>query len=134
MRIIQLDSVFERIFWTFRSWLWGYPVPLDLDRWELSNPRDTGLTAKEVRAAQHSWKFLEPFFTSRGYTLYRNKPPVLISLLPAPTPSPPGPKVDVEPSHPFARRVYKNDIEAEFPFMVNAMSRVLVGVVLTFAP
>ena len=119
MRIIQLDSIFERTLWTFRSWLWGYPISLDLRQWELSDPNNTDAMGREMRTAFRSWKFLEPFFASRGYALYRNRPTALGSLVPAPAPS--GPNAHIEPSHPFAHRVYKDDIEAEFAFMVNVV-------------
>lgn len=117
MRFIQLDSIGERILWTFRAWRWGYPVPLDLTQWQLTNPDDVELYGKEVRAIQHAWKFLEPFFASCGYTLYQNRPPAIFTLLPAP--APPGAKAHTEPSYPFARCLFKEDREAEFGFMVN---------------
>ena len=117
MRIIQLDSIGQRIFWTFRAWLWGYPVPIDLSRWQLTNPDDVELYGKEVRTIQHAWKFLEPFFSSHGYTLYHTQPPAIFTLLP--TPIPPSGKTVTESSYPFARCLFKDDREAEFGFMVN---------------
>ena len=75
MRIIQLHSVFESMFWTIRSWYWDYPVPFDLNQWELTNPEDGKLYAKEAFAIQRAWKFLEPFFASRGYILYPTQIP-----------------------------------------------------------
>jgi len=114
MRVIRLDSISERIFWTIRAWLWGYPVPVDLEKWNLTDSDDMDVYGKEVRTIQHAWKFLEPFFASRGYTLYQNQEPDIFTLLPSPNPLPS--KAHLEPSYPFARRMYKEDKEAQFGF------------------
>lgn len=117
MRIIQLESIRERIIWTFRSWLWSYPVPLDLNRWRLSNPEDTELYGREARAIIRTWKFLGPFFASRGYTLYQSRPPRTFDLLPAPATKLAKPRVT--PEFPYARRAYERDKEMMFPFIVR---------------
>jgi hypothetical protein len=99
-------------------------VPLDINRWELTDPGDVELYGKEARAIQRAWKFLEPFFASRGYTLYQSQPSAIFTLLPAP--SPPGPKAHTEPSYPFARRVFKEDKEIEFYFMVSIILHIFI--------
>jgi hypothetical protein len=114
MRIIRFDSIWESIFWTLRAWYWRYPVPLDIDQWRLTNPRDVALYRREALAIQRAWKFLGPFFASCGYTLYRNEPPALFTLLP-----PLAPAAAINPSHPFAHRAFKEDIEIEFYFVVR---------------
>lgn len=117
MRIIKLESLHERIIWTFRSWLWNYPVPLDPDQWQISDPLDMELYGREARAIQRTWKFLEPFFASRGYTLYQSYPPRLFDLLPAPATKPSKPRAT--PEFPYARRAYERDEEMMFPFIVR---------------
>jgi hypothetical protein len=114
MRIIRFDSIGESIFWTLRSWYWRYPVPLDINQWRLTDAHDVPLYRSEALAIQRAWKFLGPFFASRGYTLYQNEPPALFTLLP-----PPAPPGAINPSHPFARRAFKEDTEIEFYFMVS---------------
>ncbi|RDB30827.1 hypothetical protein Hypma_005798 [Hypsizygus marmoreus] len=113
VRIIRLDSFYERLLWTFRSWRAGYPVPLDLDQWSLTDPANGDLYFKESRVALRAWKFLEPFFAARGYILYHNQPGAGVFCL---LPNPAGPKGHPSPSYPYASRVYKDDAEVEFSF------------------
>ncbi|KAF9457535.1 hypothetical protein BDZ94DRAFT_1272858 [Collybia nuda] len=114
-RVVQLQTLRERIIWTVRSWLWDYPVPLDTSRWQLSDPENTELYGREARTIIHAWKFLRPFFASHGYTLYRSQPPKIFDLLPAPVAKPTESHVDFK--FPYARRIYEHDEEIMFPFV-----------------
>ncbi|KAF8529090.1 other/AgaK1 protein kinase [Hysterangium stoloniferum] len=113
VRIIQLDSLTERVFWTIRSWRSGYPVPLDLKRWTVTDMADGERYVKEGKAALAAWKFLEPFFISRGYYPYQYRERTWICLHPNPT----GPRRHPSPSYPYARRAYDTDEEVEFGFV-----------------
>lgn len=117
MRVIKLESSRERIIWTFRSWLQNYPVPLDIGQWQHSDPENVELYAREALVIQRAWKFLEPFFASRGYTLYQSYPPKLYDLLPAPATRLAKPRI--VPEFPYARRAYEHDEEMMFPFIVR---------------
>ena len=116
IRIIQLSQVRERLLWTYRSWQLDYPVPLDLEKWTLSDLADTELYRKEAFYILRAWKFLGPFFASRGYTLYRADPICHFSLYPDPH----GPSRAQTSEHPYARSLYTDDEEAEFYFMVTS--------------
>lgn len=98
----HLDSIGERIRWSFRSWCWGYPVSNPrsriLNQWQLTDPDDVELYGKEVRTIQHAWKFLEPFFTSRGYACMK---PTTCHIYSPAAPVPHGTRAPVEPSYPF---------------------------------
>ncbi|KAF9457533.1 hypothetical protein BDZ94DRAFT_1272850 [Collybia nuda] len=114
LRIVRLDSIRERVIWTFWTWLWDYPVPLDINQWQLSNPEDTELYGKEARTILRTWKFLGPFFASRGYTLYQSQPSRIFDLLPAPVTK--SAKIRADPKFPYARRAYIHDDEMLFGF------------------
>lgn len=117
MRAIQLEFLRERVIWIFRSWLRNYPVPQDVTQWQVSDPENIELYGKEARAIQSAWKFLEPFFASRGYALYRSQPTRIFDLLPTPATKFAKPRVD--PTFPYARRAYESDEEMLFNFEVG---------------
>ncbi|TFK31819.1 hypothetical protein BDQ12DRAFT_639562 [Crucibulum laeve] len=112
VRIIQLESLRERIVWTFRSWRANYPVPLDMDRWKIVETEDGDEEFwEDVRVKIRTWEFLAPFFASRGYLLYQSDPSNISSVYPAPTTDT---RPHFESKFPYARRVYTEDRENEF--------------------
>lgn len=111
VRIIKLNGFLESVIWTVRSWRAGYPVPSNSDRWQSDNKDDH---FKDIFAALRAWKFLGPFFASRGYAIYHSDPKSVFSLYP-----PAVPKAHKSPSYPYARRGYKEDSEIPFSFFVR---------------
>ncbi|RDB26629.1 hypothetical protein Hypma_005525 [Hypsizygus marmoreus] len=113
MRVVRLDSFIDSIRWTFREWHAGFPVPTDLDGWtDLDSDEDY---SRRLLEAYHAWRFLGPFFASRGYMPYVSRPEhTLLDLFPAPSQQ--DSKDTTEPMFPFARRGYTSDDDARFDF------------------
>lgn len=59
LRVIQLESLRERVIWTFQSWRWDHSVPVDIDKWHLTDPENAELYGKDAREpgtfSFHSW-------------------------------------------------------------------------------
>ena len=91
------NNYLETLIWTFRSWRLNQPVSQDLLEW--AHPEDDDDDDEYMRRALRAmgaWKFLSPFFASRGYTLYTRG--IATILTPPPTPPP-----AVAQDYPFAR-------------------------------
>ncbi|KAG6829196.1 hypothetical protein H0H92_005397 [Tricholoma furcatifolium] len=98
-KVVELDSLNDTIFWTYRSWAAGYPVPsYAWDEWQYGDPLDGENASRLFGVISRAWDFLCPFFASRGYVLYKATSSRRTVTLPDPD-GPPHPA----PSHPFAR-------------------------------
>ncbi|TFK33525.1 hypothetical protein BDQ12DRAFT_715773 [Crucibulum laeve] len=115
VRIIQLESLRERIIWTFHSWRANYPVPLDIDQWQLNTAKEyQNELWKQVPDLKRPWEFLESFFAARGYTLYRPSPSNVWAFYPPPKTD--ATKPHWEPQFPYARRIYNEDRDIVFSY------------------
>ncbi|KAF9016904.1 hypothetical protein BDZ89DRAFT_395018 [Hymenopellis radicata] len=107
LRIIRLRSLRERAVWTWRSWCWNYPVPLDLEDWRMPESDDDYSFALAQRI-QSIWRFLAPFFLTRGYVLY------VVDRGFQLRPHPLGPSCCKDTTQPYARCFYEQNSDAEF--------------------
>ncbi|KAF8899593.1 hypothetical protein CPB84DRAFT_1780143 [Gymnopilus junonius] len=91
-RTLKLDSSWERLIWTWRLNRSGYSFPQVMDDWI-----NEEFEPSKQEAIMNTWDFLRPFFTTRGYTLYKRRNLVLTpETFPKPT---------ALQSYPYARRV-----------------------------
>ncbi|KAF9478085.1 hypothetical protein BDN70DRAFT_68212 [Pholiota conissans] len=115
----SVRALCNQFFWTLRAKLPGIPAPLPrtLDSWTLSAAADIDFEQlkREVITFQNSWRFLKPFFATRGYVLYEHyRPPHSPMLIAAPSDN--QIRESNIPAYPYARRAYNEDIEAMFTF------------------
>ncbi|KAF8971814.1 hypothetical protein BDZ97DRAFT_1650543 [Flammula alnicola] len=104
-----LDKLWARVYWTFRSLLWGYPLFKTVDGWRLPDTDDMQVTTKHYSRIYKSWNFLRPFFFSRGYTLYESTARSRYETIPPTTSKPP-----TEQVYPYARRFYEKNEDGVF--------------------
>ncbi|KAF9043528.1 hypothetical protein BDZ89DRAFT_1128232 [Hymenopellis radicata] len=100
LRIIPMQTLHETLLWTIRSWWHRYPASGDLVNWDIG-PFDgmEDYHRRELRIMD-AWKFLTPFFASRGYFLYvRNLDRGILDA-----PSWPPPSSESSQEYPLARR------------------------------
>ena len=119
--VIRMDSYFETILWTFRSW--RYPVAQNLSEWTLTNEDadDDDVYMRRTLRAMDTWKFWTPFFASRGYTLYTRGTGTRL-LAPA---TPPAAQ---KQEYPFARLL---GTPGDFHYSVRSPSRVLTSIFMS---
>ncbi|KAF8881734.1 hypothetical protein CPB85DRAFT_1567348 [Mucidula mucida] len=112
IRVVRVQGVCSSFFWTARSWLWNYPVTEDYAIWDTGDPTDEQVFGSDRIRLLRIWRFLRPFFVSRGYHPYVLKDPTdLVSDLVPSTP-PSTEKITI----PFAQRFYSTDDDAEATF------------------
>ncbi|KAF6761354.1 other/AgaK1 protein kinase [Ephemerocybe angulata] len=69
MRAVKVDSLKASVYWTFRSWMHGFPIKHDMSSWTAPYPLSDEYR-DELRGNASRWGFLSPFFKSHGYYLY----------------------------------------------------------------
>ncbi|KAF6753298.1 other/AgaK1 protein kinase [Ephemerocybe angulata] len=69
MRAVKVDSLKASVYWTFRSWMHGFPIKQDMSSWTAPYPLSDEYR-DELRGNASRWGFLSPFFKSHGYYLY----------------------------------------------------------------
>ncbi len=120
IRVVRVQGVCSSFFWTARSWLWNYSVTEDYAIWDTGDPTDEQVFGSDRIRLLRIWRFLRPFFVSRGYHPYVLKDPTdLVSDLVPSTP-PSTEKITI----PFAQRFYSTDDDAEATFFVGISPRV----------
>ena len=108
LRIIHMDNSWDTVQWTFRSWWREHPVSNVLGDWRFVEDDEPENFRRLIRAMD-AWKFLGPFFESRGYFLYvRN----VAATLDAPT----KPFASLSQKYPFARI---RDVPEHFEYAVG---------------
>ncbi|KAF5330293.1 hypothetical protein D9619_005334 [Psilocybe cf. subviscida] len=83
MRIVKLENFWQRVFWSIRVHRSKTTFPRTLEDWRLDNEDDPN---RQFEQGMDAWMFLQPFFASRGYTLY-DKPDVFAVMEPRPEPA-----------------------------------------------
>jgi hypothetical protein len=107
---VRTHSFTSSIYWTVRSWLWNYPITSDYSIWDTGDPNQYDDHVKERIRIRGIWKFLEPYFAERGYTLYvqKDQSDVFAVQLPA------SKMIDPELlSYPYAKYHCKDEEELE---------------------
>lgn len=114
--VFRLDSWSESVIWTLKAWCRFKRVLPPMDEWRVSGYDDPH-SRERFLATQESWKFLQPFFVSRGYYLYHFTE--MVGML---MPHPSGPNAHPSPSYPYARRGYDKDLEENIYFVYDVTS------------
>ncbi|KAF7763439.1 hypothetical protein Agabi119p4_7976 [Agaricus bisporus var. burnettii] len=70
---VRTHSFTSSLYWSARSWLWNHPITSDYAVWDQGDPSEWEEWNKERARILRIWKFLEPYFAERGYTLYVQK-------------------------------------------------------------
>ncbi|KAF8881724.1 hypothetical protein CPB85DRAFT_417608 [Mucidula mucida] len=129
-RVCIPTGVCSSFYWTVRSWLWNYPVTEDYAIWDTGDPNDRQVFESDRIRLLRTWRFLRPFFVSRGYHPYVLKDPTdlfsnIVPSIPAST---------EKMTFPFAQRFYRTDADAETyffsPFVWPARDRLGRDVIL----
>ncbi|EKM77856.1 hypothetical protein AGABI1DRAFT_130128 [Agaricus bisporus var. burnettii JB137-S8] len=108
---VRMHSFSSSLYWTARSWLWNHPITSDYAVWDQGDPNEWEEWTKERARILRIWKFLEPYFSQRGYTLYVQK-----DLTDVFAPQYPASKM-IDPRHlsyPYAQYRCKNDEQLGF--------------------
>lgn len=98
INLVPMDNYLETLLWTFRSWRLIQPISQDISDWSAPRDDDEDEYMRRSFRAMDSWKFLSPFFASRGYTLYTRATTRGSLLLP-----PARPPAATSQEYPFAR-------------------------------
>jgi hypothetical protein len=118
MHWVSADSFTGSLYWTVRSWLWNHPVTSDFGIWDQGDPNEQEKWVEERTRILHIWKFLEPFFVERGYTLYIQKDLTNVFALQCPASK----MIDPERSlYPYGQYCCKDDEELGFSSGVGNM-------------
>ncbi len=122
IRVVRVPGVCSSFYWTVRSWLWNYPVTEDYAIWDTGDPNDRQVFESDRIRLLRIWRFLRPFFVSRGYHPYVLKDPTdlfsnIVPSIPAST---------EKMTFPFAQRFYRTDADAETYFFVGLSSRIAI--------
>lgn len=104
MKLVRMETLWQTLYWTLRSWWKGYFVPTDAVAWTPTYDIDTAY--QNARKTEKMWMALAPYFATRGYFLYEVAPSY--ECLP---PSTIGHKTD---GYPYARMFIGE--EADFKF------------------
>ncbi|KAF8891973.1 hypothetical protein CPB85DRAFT_1440913 [Mucidula mucida] len=130
IRWVRVNGFWSSLYWTFRSWLWNYPITQDYAVWDTGDPNDVEVFERDRRRLLRMWRFLGPFFVSCGYHPYVPKDSADIYSDLVPTTG----KSTVTHSFPFASCLYKTDADAKFmyysPFVWAARDRIGRDVVI----
>lgn len=90
------------------------PLPKDLMHWGIEHQFDVELLRAEITSCRKAWKYLEPFFASRGYIFYIPFRPSGSPFIAAP--SDPEIRSRNIPEYPYARRIYDVNVDTEALF------------------
>ncbi len=112
---IRVHGFWGSMYWTIRSWLWNYPITPDYAIWDTGDPNNREVMERDRRRLLRMWRFLRPFFTSRGYHLYLPEDSTDIYSELVPTTA----KSTVIQSFPFAPYLYKTEEDAKFFYYVS---------------
>ncbi len=120
IQVVRVPGVCSSFYWTVRSWLWNYPVTEDYAIWDTGDPNDRQVFESDRIRLLRIWRFLQPFFVSRGYHPYVLKDPTdlfsdIVPSIPAST---------EKTTYPFAQCFYRTDADAETYFYVGLSSTV----------
>ncbi|KAF8885115.1 hypothetical protein CPB85DRAFT_1566945 [Mucidula mucida] len=112
IHVVRVQGVCSSFYWTVRSWLWNYPVTEDYAIWDTGDPNDRQVFESDRIRLLRIWRFLQPFFVSRGYRPYVLKDPTdlfsdIVPSIPAST---------EKTTYPFAQCFYRTDADAETYF------------------
>jgi hypothetical protein len=125
---VSTDSFTNSLYWTARSWLWNHPVTSDYGIWDQGDPYEQEKWVGERARILHIWKFLEPYFAERGYTLYVQKDLVDVFGFQYPASE----MIDPERSlYPYAQYRCKDDKELKFSSSVG-LTEISRSLMLTF--
>ncbi|KAF8881728.1 hypothetical protein CPB85DRAFT_1567343 [Mucidula mucida] len=108
IRLVRVNGACS-IYWTARSWLWNYPVTDDYAIWDTGDPNDEQVLDSDRIRLLRIWRFLRPFFVSRGYHPYVVKDSTKLFSALVPNSS----KTNEKMSFPFASCFYQTDADAE---------------------
>ncbi|KAF8885117.1 hypothetical protein CPB85DRAFT_1442142 [Mucidula mucida] len=109
---VRVNGFWSSLYWTFRSWLWNYPITQDYAVWDTGDPNDVEVFERDRRRLLRMWRFLGPYFVSCGYHPYVPKDSADIYSDLVPTTS----KASGNFSFPFASCLYKTDADAKFAY------------------
>ena len=114
-------SFCDQVAFLLRSYFLCLPLPKNIDKWRITDTNDPEKSLKELYLFKKTWKFLEPFFASRGYTLYQFRKDDL--FLTDPAPSAKHLCHTTVPIYPYSRRIRPYaDQEVDFSFNVSKLN------------
>ena len=119
IRLLDVDDFYNSVYWTARSWLWNNPVDKGFGVWRHDDPNIPGQYAKDRARLIRVWDFLRPHFASRGYHLYTLENPADIFTMLFPHHSTPLSTEKETNKSPFAKCLYKQNVDAEFCYYVS---------------
>ncbi|KAF8900810.1 hypothetical protein CPB85DRAFT_1458127 [Mucidula mucida] len=112
IRWVRVRGFWSSLYWTIRSWLWNYPITANYAVWDTGDPNDPEVSERDTRRLLRMWRFLRPFFSSRGYHPYVPKDTANIDSNLVPSTA----KSSGQHSFPFASCLYKTEEDAEYFF------------------
>ncbi len=115
IRWVRVHGFWSSLYWTIRSWLWNYPITANHAVWDTGDPNDPEVSERDTRRLLRMWRFLRPFFSSRGYHPYVPKDTANIDSNLVPSTA----KSSGKHSFPFASCLYKTEEDAEYFFYVS---------------
>lgn len=122
-------SFFDRVAFLLCSFFLHFPLPKNIDKWRITDTSDPEKSLEELYLFKQTWKFLEPFFASHGYTLYQFRKGDLFLTDPAPQAKKLGHATT--PTYPYARRISPYaDQEVDFSFNVRTINSLLIHLIV----
>lgn len=111
-------SFCDQLAFLLRSNFLHLPLPKNIHKWRITDTSDPETSLEELYLFKKTWKFLEPFFASHGYTLYQFRKGDL--FLTDPAPSTRHLEHTTAPTYPYSRRIRPYpDQEVDFSFNVS---------------